>query len=39
VVTGVAREVGMIAGVAEAGVDLPTADLAVGTSAGSVLGA
>jgi len=38
-VTGVAWELGMLAGLAEAGVDLSTADLVVGTSAGSVVGA
>ncbi|MEV0562774.1 patatin-like phospholipase family protein [Dactylosporangium sp. NPDC050588] len=38
-VTGVAWEIGMIAGLAAAGVDLTGADLVVGTSAGSVAGA
>ncbi|HZB28595.1 MAG TPA: patatin-like phospholipase family protein [Streptosporangiaceae bacterium] len=38
-VTGIAWEWGMLAGLAEAGVDLCTADLVVGTSAGSVAGA
>jgi NTE family protein len=38
-VTGIAWEWGMLAGLAEAGVDLSTADLVVGTSAGSVVGA
>jgi len=38
-VTGVAWELGLIAGLAEAGVDLTTADLVVGTSAGSVVAA
>ncbi|GAA1499424.1 patatin-like phospholipase family protein [Dactylosporangium maewongense] len=38
-VTGVAWEIGMIAGLAAAGVDLTEADLVVGTSAGSVAGA
>ena len=38
-ITGIAWEVGVIAGLAEAGVDLTTADLVVGTSAGSVVGA
>lgn len=38
-VTGIAWELGMLAGLAEAGVDLPAADLIVGTSAGSVVGA
>lgn len=38
-VTGVAWEIGMIHGLAERGVDLPAADLFVGTSAGSVVAA
>jgi NTE family protein len=38
-VTGIAWEWGMLAGLAEAGVDLCTADLVIGTSAGSVVGA
>jgi NTE family protein len=38
-VTGVAWELGVIAGLAEQGVDLTGADLVVGTSAGSVVGA
>ncbi|MPQ98442.1 patatin-like phospholipase family protein [Modestobacter sp. I12A-02628] len=38
-ITGIAWEVGLLAGLAEAGVDLSTADLVVGTSAGSVVGA
>ncbi len=38
-VTGVAWELGILAGLAEAGVDLTGADLVVGTSAGSVVGA
>jgi NTE family protein len=38
-VTGVAWELGLLAGLAEAGVDLTGADLVVGTSAGSVVGA
>jgi NTE family protein len=38
-ITGVAWELGMLAGLAERGVDLTTADLVVGTSAGSVVGA
>lgn len=38
-VTGVAWELGMLYGLAEAGVDLTTADLLVGTSAGSVVAA
>jgi NTE family protein len=38
-VTGVAWEIGLLAGLAELGVDLTGADLVVGTSAGSVVGA
>ena len=38
-ITGIAWELGLIAGLAEGGVDLSTADLVVGTSAGSVVGA
>jgi NTE family protein len=38
-VTGIAWEWGILAGLAEAGVDLSDADLVVGTSAGSVVGA
>lgn len=38
-VTGIAWELGMLAGLADAGVDLTDADLVVGTSAGSVVGA
>ncbi len=38
-VTGVAWEVGLLAGLAERGVDLTEADLVVGTSAGSLVGA
>jgi NTE family protein len=38
-VTGVAWEIGLLAGLAERGVDLTDADLVVGTSAGSVVGA
>jgi NTE family protein len=38
-VTGVAWELGLLAGFAELGVDLTDADLVVGTSAGSVVGA
>lgn len=37
--TGIAWELGMLSGLAEAGVDLTQADLVVGTSAGSVVGA
>src|ERR1700744_5333103 len=36
--TGVAWEIGILAGLAEHGVDLTDADLVVGTSAGSVVG-
>lgn len=38
-ITGIAWELGLLAGLSEAGVDLTTADLVVGTSAGSVVGA
>jgi NTE family protein len=38
-ITGIAWEIGVLTGLAEAGVDLTTADLVVGTSAGSVVGA
>jgi NTE family protein len=38
-VTGVAWELGLIAGLAEAGVDLRTADVVIGTSAGASVGA
>ena len=38
-ITGIAWEIGLLAGLAEAGVDLAAADLVVGTSAGSVVGA
>ncbi|WP_163506221.1 patatin-like phospholipase family protein [Fodinicola acaciae] len=38
-VTGIAWELGILSGLAEAGVDLTQADLVVGTSAGSVVGA
>jgi NTE family protein len=38
-VTGVAWELGVIAGLADKGIDLRTADLIVGSSAGSVVGA
>lgn len=38
-VTGVAWETGVVAGLAGSGVDLTTAQLVVGTSAGSVVGA
>ena len=38
-ITGIAWELGILAGAARAGVDLTDADLVVGTSAGSVVGA
>jgi NTE family protein len=38
-ITGIAWEIGVVAGLAEAGTDLSGADLVVGTSAGSVVGA
>jgi NTE family protein len=38
-VTGIAWELGILKGLADAGVDLSTADLVIGTSAGSVVGA
>ena len=38
-VTGIAWETGVLAGLAEAGLDLTSADVVVGTSAGSVVGA
>lgn len=38
-ITGIAWEIGLLHGLAEAGVDLTNADLVVGTSAGSVVGA
>jgi NTE family protein len=38
-VTGVAWEIGMLTGLAEAGADLTGADVVIGTSAGSVVGA
>ena len=38
-ITGIAWELGLLAGLAEAGLDLSDADLVVGTSAGSVVGA
>jgi NTE family protein len=38
-VTGIAWEMGVLAGLAEAGIDLTAADVVVGTSAGSVVGA
>lgn len=38
-ITGIAWEIGLLAGLADAGVDLTDADVVVGTSAGSVVGA
>lgn len=38
-ITGIAWELGILKGLADAGVDLSVADLVVGTSAGSVVGA
>ena len=38
-ITGIAWEIGLLTGLHEAGVDLTEADLVVGTSAGSVVGA
>ena len=38
-VTGVAWEIGILKGLADAGVDLTDADVVIGTSAGSVVGA
>ena len=38
-ITGIAWETGLLAGLAEAGVDLSSADRVVGTSAGSIVGA
>jgi NTE family protein len=38
-ITGIAWEIGVLAGLADAGTDLSGADLVVGTSAGSVVGA
>ena len=38
-ITGIGWEIGVLAGLAEAGVDLTGAELVVGTSAGSVVGA
>src|SRR4051812_25792141 len=38
-ITGIAWEIGLLAGLAESGVDLSSADFVVGTSAGSVVGA
>ncbi|MFH8409116.1 patatin-like phospholipase family protein [Streptomyces sp. NPDC018019] len=37
--TGIGWETGMLAGLVEAGVDLGTADVVIGTSAGSIVGA
>jgi NTE family protein len=38
-ITGIAWELGLLAGLADAGLDLTAADLVIGTSAGSVVGA
>jgi NTE family protein len=38
-VTGIAWEIGVIAGLADRGIDLAAADVVIGTSAGSVVGA
>jgi len=38
-ITGIAWELGLLTGLADAGLDLTDADLVVGTSAGSVVGA
>lgn len=38
-VTGIAWELGILRGLADAGIDLTTADTVIGTSAGSVVGA
>ena len=38
-VTGIAWEIGVIAGLADQGIDLTAADVIIGTSAGSVVGA
>ena len=38
-VTGIAWETGLIAGLAELGIDLAAADVIIGASAGSVVGA
>jgi NTE family protein len=38
-ITGIAWEIGVLVGLADAGIDLTGADLVVGTSAGSVVGA
>lgn len=38
-ITGIAWEIGLLAGLADAGIDLTTADLVIGTSAGSMVGA
>ena len=37
-VTGIAWEIGVIAGLADRGIDLAAADVIIGTSAGSVVG-
>src|SRR4029077_6945233 len=38
-ITGAAWEIGMLAGLVDAGVDLRSADVVIGTSAGAVVGA
>ncbi|MEU9116465.1 patatin-like phospholipase family protein [Streptomyces sp. NPDC048483] len=38
-ITGIGWEIGMLAGLAEAGLDLAAADVVIGTSAGSIVGA
>jgi NTE family protein len=38
-ITGIAWEIGVVAGLTEAGIDLSSSDVVVGTSAGSVVGA
>ena len=38
-ITGIAWELGILKGLADSGIDLSTADLVIGTSAGSVVGA
>ncbi|MER7155387.1 patatin-like phospholipase family protein, partial [Streptomyces lydicus] len=37
--TGIGWEVGVLAGLADAGIDLADADVVIGTSAGSIVGA
>ncbi|WP_407548406.1 patatin-like phospholipase family protein [Streptomyces sp. Pv4-95] len=38
-ITGIGWEIGMLTGLAEAGIDLAAADVVIGTSAGSIVGA